>query len=165
MIPAIHKRNLTGSFTENHIPIGTAGSEITVEKHRPASMGSVKRLLPVKRQGTFEIYPVSGKRVIGTLHVATVEQYAPCPIERVHIQPAYKPDIAGHHTVTMTVSHMSLCYGRGPLLASERRKKMKIEINITEIAHGKVAHPQSVTMKIEHRKITDRALCLASLRG
>ncbi len=85
-------------------------------------------------------------------------------VERVHIQSADETHIASHHAVSVAVSHVRLGDGRAALLPAELRSCRVLQVHVAVVAHGEVAHLQSVAVEVEHGEIAHRSLRLPPLR-
>ena len=60
---------------------------------------------------------------------------------------------------------MSLGDGIAAPPPAQCRRERIVEVDVAVVAHGKVAHLQSVAMEVEHGEIAHCPLCLSSLRG
>ena len=140
-------------------------TEIAVDEDRPRRMRGIERFLPVEIEVAVQIYTIAGKGIVGTLHVAAVEKDASCPVERVHVQTTDEPHVAGHCLVAVAVGHMGLGDGTAALFAAQLWMEGIVQVYIAVVAHGEIAHFQSVAPEVEHGEIAVSTLGLTALRS
>lgn len=119
MITAVDECKRSRCLARHHVAIATHNHEIAVKKNSSAGMRGVERLLSVEIDGAVEIDAVACQRIVGALHMTTVEQYPSRPVERIHVQTADKAHVARHHAVAVTIGDMRLRDGGAALLPPE----------------------------------------------